>query len=80
MDIIIFLLVGLLAGCLAGSIMKFKGLGLGGNIVVGIIGAFLGGYLFTLVGLGVTGLLGSIIRATIGAVILLAFIKAIKKH
>jgi uncharacterized membrane protein YeaQ/YmgE (transglycosylase-associated protein family) len=79
MDIIVFLMVGLFAGCIAGSIMNFKGLGLVGNIVIGIIGAFLGSYLFDLVGFfWIAGLIGSIIKATIGAVILLAILKAIQ--
>ena len=79
MDIVIFLLVGLLAGCFAGSIMNFKGLGLVGNMVIGIIGAFLGGYLFDLVGFFfIAGLLGSIIKATIGAIILLVILNAIQ--
>ena len=79
MDIVIFLLVGLLAGCFAGSIMKFKGIGLIGNMVIGIIGAFLGGYLFDLVGFFfIAGLLGSIIKATIGAIILLFIFKALQ--
>ena len=79
MDIIVFLLVGLFAGCIAGSIMKFKGIGLIGNMFIGIIGAFLGGYLFNLVGFFcIEGLIGSIVKATTGAVILLAIIKAIQ--
>ena len=79
MDIIVFLLVGLIAGCFAGSIMKFKGIGLIGNMVIGIIGAFLGGYLFDLVGFfWIAGLIGSIVKATIGAVILLVILKAIQ--
>ena len=79
MDIIVFLLVGLFAGCIAGSIMNFKGLGLVGNIVIGIIGAFLGGYLFDLVGFfWIAGLIGSIVKATIGAVILLVILKALQ--
>jgi len=79
MDIIVFLLVGLIAGCFAGSIMKFKVIVLIGNMVIGIIGAFLGGYLFDLVGFfWIAGLIGSIVKATIGAVILLAILKAIQ--
>ena len=79
MDIIVFLLVGLLAGCLAGSLMNFKGLGLVGNMVIGIIGDFLGGYLFDLVGFfWIAGLIGSIVKATIGAVILLVILKALQ--
>ena len=46
MDIILFLLLGALAGWIAGKIMKGSGFGLIGNIVVGVIGAFIGGFLF----------------------------------
>lgn len=72
MDFIWFLLIGLIAGALAGRIMKGKGFGLVGNMVVGVIGAVIGGFVFNLVGLSTDGgLLGSLITATVGALILL---------
>ncbi len=51
MDLLLFLLVGLVAGWLAGQIMKGKGFGLVGNLVIGVIGAFIGRYVFRLLGL-----------------------------
>lgn len=77
--LIIFLLIGAVAGWLAGVIMKRDGFGLVGNIVVGIIGSLIGGWLFGLLGIGAGGLVGSIIAAVVGAIILLAIIRLIKR-
>jgi len=76
--LIIFLLIGAVAGWLAGRIMH-GGYGLLGDIVVGIIGAEIGGWLFGLLGIAVGGLIGSIIAATVGAIILIAVIRLIKR-
>jgi uncharacterized membrane protein YeaQ/YmgE (transglycosylase-associated protein family) len=78
-SLIIFLIIGAVAGWLAGLIMKGGGFGLLGNIVVGIIGAVVGGFLFGLLGLAAGGLIGSIVTATVGAVVLLFLIGLIKK-
>ena len=81
MSIIYFLLIGALAGWLAGQIMKGRGFGLLGNIVVGIVGAFVGGQLLSGV-LGVYvggGLVGSLIVAVLGAIVLLFIVGLIKK-
>ena len=80
MNFILFLLIGALAGWLAGNIMKGRGFGLLGNMVVGIVGAFIGGFLFRAVGLASYGLVGSLITATVGAVVLLFLIGLIKKN
>jgi uncharacterized membrane protein YeaQ/YmgE (transglycosylase-associated protein family) len=70
--ILAWLVVGLIAGWLAGRVMKGGGFGLVGDIVVGIIGAFIGGLLLSILGLGSkAGFLGSIVVAFVGAVILL---------
>ena len=69
--LIYFLLIGLAAGWLAGKIMEGRSFGLAKNLVVGVIGAILGGVLFQIVGLAATGLLGSLICATVGAIVLL---------
>ena len=79
MQLIIFLVVGLIAGWLASVLVRGRGMGLSGNLVVGVIGAFLGGFLFRTVGLAAFSLIGSIIQATIGAVVLLVIIKALRK-
>jgi uncharacterized membrane protein YeaQ/YmgE (transglycosylase-associated protein family) len=76
--ILAWLLVGLVAGWLAGQFMKGGGYGLIGDIVVGIVGAFVGGLLFSLLLPGSSaGLLGSIVVAFIGAVVLIALIRAL---
>ncbi len=80
MNFIWFLIVGLIAGWLAGVLVKGGGFGLVGDLVVGVIGAFVGGFLFSLLGLGSNGgLIGSIVVATIGAVVLLVIVRAIKR-
>ena len=78
MNVIWFLIVGVIAGWLAGVLVKGGGFGLIGDLVVGIIGALIGGLLFGGALLG-GGVLGSILVATIGAVILLLVIRVIKK-
>ncbi len=79
-SLIIFLLIGAIAGWLAGVLVKGYGFGLVGNIVVGIVGAFLAGLIFPAIGLGFGGgILGSILYATLGAVVLLLVIRVIKR-
>jgi uncharacterized membrane protein YeaQ/YmgE (transglycosylase-associated protein family) len=73
------LVVGLIAGWLAGKIMKGSGYGLVGDLVVGVLGAVLGGWLFGLLGLGAWGLLGSIVVATVGALLLLYVVRMVKQ-
>jgi uncharacterized membrane protein YeaQ/YmgE (transglycosylase-associated protein family) len=76
--IIAWLLVGLVAGWLAGQVMKGGGYGLVGDIVMGVIGAFVGGLLFSFLLPGSSvGLLGSIVVAFIGAVVLIALVRAL---
>jgi uncharacterized membrane protein YeaQ/YmgE (transglycosylase-associated protein family) len=80
MNLLWFLIIGLIAGWLAGTLVKGGGFGLIGDLVVGVIGAILGGYLFGLFGVSSGGgLLGSIIVATIGAVVLLFLVRLIKR-
>lgn len=67
-NLIVFLAIGGLAGFLAGRIMKKPDSALLKNIVLGVIGAFVGGFLFDLLGISAAGLIGSIITATAGAV------------
>ena len=75
----VLLVIGALAGWIAGKIMKGGGFGLVGNIVVGVVGAFIGGYVFGTMGIFPGSLVGSLITAVIGAVILLFIIGLIKK-
>ena len=80
MEFIWFLLIGLVAGWLAGRLVKGGGFGLVGDIVVGVLGALLGGVLFRSLGVSLGGgLLGAIIVATIGAIVLIFILRLIKR-
>ena len=80
MEFVWFILIGLAAGWLAGQVMKGGGFGVLGDIVVGVIGALLGGFLFRTFGVTAGGgLLGSLIVATIGAIVLLFVLRLVKK-
>jgi uncharacterized membrane protein YeaQ/YmgE (transglycosylase-associated protein family) len=75
-----FLIIGAIAGWLAGQFMKGSGFGLLGDIIVGVIGAFLGGWLFGKLGLWPGGgLVGSLIVAFVGAIILLFLVRLIRR-
>ncbi len=78
-SLLILLIVGAIAGWLAGVLVKGYGFGLIGNIVIGVIGAFIGAWLLPQLGFGVGGLLGAIVSATIGAIILLLLIGLVRK-
>ncbi|HPE20727.1 GlsB/YeaQ/YmgE family stress response membrane protein [Candidatus Mcinerneyibacteriota bacterium] len=81
MGLVWFLLIGLAAGWLAGRIMKGKGFGLIGDLIVGVVGAILGGWLFSdvlKVNMG-AGIIPSLVVALIGAIILIWIIRLIKK-
>lgn len=73
------LIIGGIAGWLAGKLMKGGGFGLFGNIVVGIVGAVIGQFVFGLIGLTASGFIGSIVVATVGAAILLFIVGHVKK-
>jgi len=79
MGIIAWIIVGLIAGWLAGLIMKGGGYGLIGDLILGLIGALIGGWLFSLIlpSAEPSGLIGSIIVATIGAVVLVAIVRLV---
>ncbi len=72
-----WLVVGLIAGALAGLVMRGGGFGIVGDIVVGIVGAIIGGFLAGLLGLGTSNLIGTIIIAFIGACILIAILRLV---
>ena len=76
--LIAWLIVGAIAGFLAGQVMKGGHYGLIGDIIMGIIGAFVGGFLAGVLGLtGSMGLIGSIVVAFIGACIFIAIVRAL---
>jgi uncharacterized membrane protein YeaQ/YmgE (transglycosylase-associated protein family) len=75
-----FLLIGLAAGWLASHLMRGSSFGALGDIVVGVVGALIGGFLFRSLGLSIRGgLLGSLIVATIGAVVLLYLLRFVER-
>jgi uncharacterized membrane protein YeaQ/YmgE (transglycosylase-associated protein family) len=78
-SLIILLIIGAIAGWLAGLVVKGYGFGLVGNIVVGVVGAFIGQWLFPRLGFGGADLVGVIISATLGAIILLVVIGVIRR-
>ncbi len=80
MDLIGFLIVGLIAGWIADMLVKGSNFGLVGDLIVGVIGAFIGGFLFSLIGVDAYGLLGNIVMAVIGAVVLLLLLNAFNRR
>ncbi|MCA9048631.1 MAG: GlsB/YeaQ/YmgE family stress response membrane protein [Planctomycetaceae bacterium] len=78
MHIIGTILIGGISGWLAGRITKGKGFGVLGNILVGIIGAAVGGLLFSLLQLNASGTIGHIITSTTGAVVFLFLLRKLK--
>jgi uncharacterized membrane protein YeaQ/YmgE (transglycosylase-associated protein family) len=77
--IILFLLIGIAAGWLAGQLVKGRGFGLVENLIIGVIGALIGGFVFGALNVNVGGLLGQLIAATVGAIILLYLLKLIRR-
>ena len=80
MSIFWFLIIGALAGWIAGQITKGHGFGLVGNLVVGILGALLGGFLFDLLNVAAYGLLGRLIMSVVGAVVFLFIVSFVKRQ
>jgi uncharacterized membrane protein YeaQ/YmgE (transglycosylase-associated protein family) len=78
-DVVWFIIIGIIAGWLAGKIMRGAGFGLLGDLVIGIIGALLGGFIFGQLGISAGGLAGALVTATIGAIVLLFLIRLIKR-
>ena len=78
MGLLWFVIIGAIAGWLAGQFMRGRGFGLLGDIIVGVIGAFIGRYISQAAGLGLGhGLIGSLIVAFVGAIILLFIVRLI---
>jgi len=79
-DIVTVLVVGLLAGFLAGKIQKGKGYGLAGNLVIGVLGSVFGTWLFGQLGLAVYGFVGSLVMAVVGALVILFLLGVVGKR
>ena len=78
-QLLLFLIIGAIAGWAASKIIRGTSMGLLGNIVVGIVGAFLGAWIFGLLNITVGGnIIGSLITATIGAIVLLWLVKLVR--
>ena len=78
--IIVILVVGLIAGWLAGKIVEGTGFGLIGDLAIGIVGAFIASWLLPRLGIGLgVGLIRAIINSTIGAIILLVVVRLVKR-
>lgn len=71
MNFIWYIIIGIVAGFLAGKIMRGGGFGLFINLLIGIVGGVLGGWVFGLLGIAAGGILGGLITSTVGAVLLL---------
>lgn len=80
MYIVLFIIVGIIAGWLAGLIWKGRGFGLLGDLGVGVAGSFLGGYLFSQLGVHFRGFIGLTVSALVGALLLLYIVGLIKKQ
>jgi uncharacterized membrane protein YeaQ/YmgE (transglycosylase-associated protein family) len=72
-------LIGILAGWIAGQITKGSGFGTLGDLIVGILGSLLGSFLFSLLGIVAYGLIGRLAMAVIGAIVLLWLMRLVKK-
>ena len=75
--LVVWIIIGGLAGWLASTLVRGTGLGLLGDIVVGIIGALIGGFILGLFGIGGAGIIWTFVTAVVGAVILLLIVKAV---
>ena len=80
MDWFWFLVIGLAAGWLAGQIMRDDTSSMVNNLIVGVIGSLLGGFLFGLIGLESSSLRGNLVTATIGAIALIAGLRALSRR
>lgn len=80
MDFIWFILIGIVSGFVAGKLMRGGGFGLIVNLVVGIIGGVLGGWLFSLLGIHTSSIIGELITSVIGAIVLLWIVGLISRH
>ena len=79
MNLLLFLLIGLLAGWIAAKLMRGEGFGLWGNLALGVIGAFIGGLIFGWLDIRAAGLVGELVAAVIGAIVLLWIVRLFRK-
>jgi len=78
-SLLLFLVIGLIAGWLASRIMRVGQFGLLGDLIVGVLGALIGGWLFGQLGISAGGILGSLVTALVGAIVLLYVLRLIRR-
>jgi uncharacterized membrane protein YeaQ/YmgE (transglycosylase-associated protein family) len=78
-QLLLFLVIGIVAGFLAGKIMRGAGYGLVGDLIVGVIGSFIGVWVFGLLGIAAGGILGLLVASVVGALLLLFVVRLVKK-
>ncbi|MEJ2555016.1 MAG: GlsB/YeaQ/YmgE family stress response membrane protein [Anaerolineae bacterium] len=79
MYILIWIISGIVAGWLTGIVMRGRGFGLLGDLIIGLLGGLLGGWLFGLLGIVATSLVGQVIIAFLGGVVLVAIVRALRR-
>jgi uncharacterized membrane protein YeaQ/YmgE (transglycosylase-associated protein family) len=79
MYILIWIISGIVAGWLTGIVMRGRGFGLLGDLIIGLLGGLLGGWLFGLLGIVATSLVGQVIIAFLGGVVLVAIVRALRQ-
>ena len=79
MQILIWIVVGIIAGWLTGLVMKGKSYGLVGDLIIGLLGGIIGGWLFGLLGLAATSWLGQILVSFVGGVVLVALVRLLRR-
>lgn len=79
MHILVWLISGIIAGWLTGLVVRGRGFGLLGDLVIGLVGGLIGGWLFGQLGIAAVSWIGEIIAAVVGGVILVAIIRAIRR-
>jgi uncharacterized membrane protein YeaQ/YmgE (transglycosylase-associated protein family) len=77
--LLLFLVIGVAAGFLAGEIMRGAGYGLVGDLIIGVIGSFIGVWVFGLFGIAAGGILGLLVASVVGALLLLYVLRLVKK-
>lgn len=79
MQILIWIISGIIAGWLAGLIVRGQGFGLVGNLIVGLLGGLIGGWLFGLLGLQTTAWIGDVLSAAAGGVVLVIVVRTLRR-
>lgn len=74
------IIVGILAGFLAGQVMKGSGYGIFVDLLLGLVGGVVGGFVLSLVGIGATGLIGSLLVSTFGAILLIWIVRQVRSN